>query len=112
MHHKTNVTFINTHAKGNSSHHNIGFFVDKIRKNRHEFRADYRQLGLLKTNFPNITVAAFTATATHQSTKHLHLLKFYQRLALVMDEKNQNQKKHTKANRCNDFNQKTALPIR
>lgn len=30
----------------------------------HEFRADYRQLGLLKTNFPSAGIAAFTATAT------------------------------------------------
>ncbi len=30
----------------------------------HEFRGDYRRLGLLKRNFPKIPVAAFTATAT------------------------------------------------
>jgi len=30
----------------------------------HEFRADYRELYLLKQNFPDIPVAAFTATAT------------------------------------------------
>ena len=30
----------------------------------HEFRADYRKLSLLKTNFPNIPIATFTATAT------------------------------------------------
>ncbi len=30
----------------------------------HEFRADYRELYLLKENFPDIPVAAFTATAT------------------------------------------------
>jgi len=30
----------------------------------HEFRADYRELYLLKENFPKIPVAAFTATAT------------------------------------------------
>jgi len=32
----------------------------------HEFRADYRKLSLLKTNFPNIPIATFTATATHK----------------------------------------------
>ena len=30
----------------------------------HEFRADYRKLGLLKEYFPKSTIAAFTATAT------------------------------------------------
>jgi len=30
----------------------------------HEFRADYRRLGLLKERFPHVPVAAFTATAT------------------------------------------------
>lgn len=30
----------------------------------HEFRADYRNLHILKSNFPNTCVAAFTATAT------------------------------------------------
>ncbi len=30
----------------------------------HEFRDDYRLLGNLKANFPNISIAAFTATAT------------------------------------------------
>jgi len=30
----------------------------------HEFREDYRKLSLLKENFPNTTIAAFTATAT------------------------------------------------
>lgn len=30
----------------------------------HEFRDDYRKLGALKDNFPNIPIAAFTATAT------------------------------------------------
>ena len=32
----------------------------------HEFRADYRQLSLLKSHFPNIAIAAFTATATKE----------------------------------------------
>lgn len=30
----------------------------------HEFREDYRKLTLLKSNFPNVPIAAFTATAT------------------------------------------------
>ncbi len=30
----------------------------------HEFRSDYRKLNLLRENFPNISIAAFTATAT------------------------------------------------
>ncbi|SMN11622.1 ATP-dependent DNA helicase RecQ [uncultured Candidatus Thioglobus sp.] len=37
----------------------------------HEFRADYRELGLLKTHFPDISVAAFTATATKQVEKDI-----------------------------------------
>jgi ATP-dependent DNA helicase RecQ len=32
----------------------------------HEFRPDYRSLGLLRTEFPAIPIAAFTATATTQ----------------------------------------------
>jgi len=32
----------------------------------HEFRPDYRSLGLLRTEFPDIPIAAFTATATRQ----------------------------------------------
>jgi ATP-dependent DNA helicase RecQ len=32
----------------------------------HEFRADYRELNIIKENFPNISVAAFTATATQK----------------------------------------------
>ena len=32
----------------------------------HEFRPDYRTLGLLKEEFPGVPVAAFTATATRQ----------------------------------------------
>lgn len=37
----------------------------------HEFRADYRELGLLKKHFPDISVAAFTATATPQVEKDI-----------------------------------------
>ena len=37
----------------------------------HEFRADYRQLGLLKSHFPTIGIAAFTATATKQVEKDI-----------------------------------------
>ena len=32
----------------------------------HEFREDYRRLGLLKEHFPQVPVAAFTATATRE----------------------------------------------
>ena len=34
----------------------------------HEFRDDYRALGNLKENFPNTTIAAFTATSTDNVT--------------------------------------------
>ena len=34
----------------------------------HEFRDDYRALGNLKANFPNISIAAFTATSTDNVT--------------------------------------------
>lgn len=37
----------------------------------HEFRSDYRQLGLLKTRFPEVGVAGFTATATTQVEKDI-----------------------------------------
>jgi ATP-dependent DNA helicase RecQ len=47
---------------------NINFFViDEahcVSEWGHEFRADYRKLDLLKDNFPDIAIAAFTATAT------------------------------------------------
>ncbi len=32
----------------------------------HDFRPEYRQLGLLKQIFPDVTIAAYTATATEQ----------------------------------------------
>jgi len=42
----------------------------------HEFRDDYRALGNLKANFPNINIAAFTATSTHNVTHDiLHQLR-------------------------------------
>ncbi len=37
----------------------------------HEFRHDYRQLGMIKQRFPNIGVAAFTATATKPVEKDI-----------------------------------------
>ncbi|OGX02497.1 MAG: ATP-dependent DNA helicase RecQ [Omnitrophica bacterium RIFCSPLOWO2_02_FULL_44_11] len=49
---------------------NVSFFViDEahcISHWGHNFREEYRQLGLIKKNFENITVHAFTATATRQ----------------------------------------------
>ena len=51
---------------------NINFFViDEahcISQWGHEFREDYRALGNLKANFPNTTIAAFTATSTDNVT--------------------------------------------
>ena len=60
---------------------NINFFViDEahcVSEWGHEFREDYRKLSLLKENFPNTPVAAFTATATkaveHDITAALRL---------------------------------------
>jgi len=49
---------------------NINFFViDEahcVSEWGHEFRADYRNLSKLKQIFPNVCIAAFTATATHR----------------------------------------------
>ncbi|WP_348670242.1 DNA helicase RecQ [uncultured Candidatus Thioglobus sp.] len=54
---------------------NIAFFaVDEahcVSEWGHDFRADYRKLGLLKTRFPDTNVAAFTATATPQVEKDI-----------------------------------------
>ena len=51
---------------------NINFFViDEahcISQWGHEFRDDYRSLGNLKSNFPQTTIAAFTATSTDNVT--------------------------------------------
>src|SRR6202163_2818886 len=48
----------------------VGFFaVDEahcISEWGHEFRPDYRQLSRLRTSFPGIPIAAFTASATRQ----------------------------------------------
>lgn len=62
---------------------NIAFFaVDEahcVSEWGHEFRADYRQLGLLKSHFPEVGIAAFTATATTQVEKDIvNQLKFKQ----------------------------------
>jgi ATP-dependent DNA helicase RecQ len=49
---------------------NINYFViDEahcVSEWGHEFRADYRNLSKLKQIFPDVTIAAFTATATHK----------------------------------------------
>ncbi|MBE8163124.1 MAG: DNA helicase RecQ [Bdellovibrionaceae bacterium] len=37
----------------------------------HEFRSDYRQLGLIKERFPDVSIAAFTATATKPVEKDI-----------------------------------------
>lgn len=63
---------------------NIAFFaIDEahcVSEWGHEFRADYRQLGLLKSHFPKVGIAAFTATATTQVEKDIvSQLKFKRR---------------------------------
>ena len=54
---------------------NINFFViDEahcISQWGHEFRDDYRALGNLKTNFPNASICAFTATSTNAVTNDI-----------------------------------------
>ncbi len=54
---------------------NINFFVvDEahcISQWGHEFRDDYRSLGNLKSNFPDTTICAFTATSTNQVTQDI-----------------------------------------
>ena len=52
----------------------------------HEFRADYRKLNLLKESFPQIPVAAFTATATPKVEEDIHVaLKLHEPLKLRAD---------------------------
>ena len=49
----------------------------------HEFRDDYRALGNLKANFPNVSICAFTATSTENVTKDIiHELKLENPLLL------------------------------
>jgi len=38
---------------------------------RHDFRPEYRQLGLLKQIFPDVTIGAYTATATEQVRSYI-----------------------------------------
>ncbi|MCH9814228.1 MAG: DNA helicase RecQ [Epsilonproteobacteria bacterium] len=62
------LTFLNTLK--------INFFViDEahcVSEWGHEFRADYRKLHLLKAHFPQVPIAAFTATATPKVADDIH----------------------------------------
>jgi len=67
---------------------NIAFFaIDEahcVSEWGHDFRADYRELGLLKTRFPSIGIAAFTATATPGVEKDIVVqLNFKQRKNII-----------------------------
>jgi ATP-dependent DNA helicase RecQ len=80
----------------------VGFFaVDEahcISEWGHEFRPDYRQLSRLRTRFPGIPIAAFTASATRQvrhdilkqlqmSDPHLYIASFHrQNLSYIVHE--------------------------
>ena len=80
----------------------VGFFaVDEahcISEWGHEFRPDYRQLSRLRTSFPGIPIAAFTASATRQvrhdilkqlqmRDPHLYIASFHrQNLSYIVHE--------------------------
>jgi ATP-dependent DNA helicase RecQ len=66
---------------------NLSFFViDEahcISQWGHSFRPDYRMLSLLKTQFPNVPIAAFTATATPDVQRDMKEQLFLQDPVLV-----------------------------
>ncbi len=80
----------------------VGFFaVDEahcISEWGHEFRPDYRQLSRLRTSFPGVPIAAFTASATRQvrhdilkqlqmRDPHLYIASFHrQNLSYIVHE--------------------------